>query len=321
MDSTRKNVYKVLLFALIIVCLTALFSWILYPRNNYTDDAMDAISGNCLLGEPKNSIDVLFVGDSNAYASVSPLELWKNYGITSYVSATSAQPICETEDFVKAGFEKQTPKLVVLESDNLFRECTIGKYGFTKLKNIIPLLQYHDRWKLIGTDLVGFRDNYTRTDDFKGYKFDSTVAPYMLETAGYMEKDSPYDLGVAVEWSLKDIKSECDKNNSELLIITAPNLNWTNNRHDKVQQLADMLGVYYLDLNVADGLEPIDWKTETKDYGVHVNHSGALKISSCLGRFIQESYGIPDNKNNPSFEYWNAYLEKYEELIKEEPLP
>ena len=314
MSTKKRNYIKAICFALLIACLTALFSWILYPRNNYTEDAMDAISGNCLLGEPDNSIDVLFVGDSNAYASVSPLELWKNYGITSFVSATSAQPICETEDFVKAGFRNQSPKLVVLESDNLYRECTVGKYAFTKLKTLIPLLQYHDRWKLIGTELAGFRKNFTRTDAFKGYVFDTTVAPYMLSTEDYMQKASSYELGIAVEWSLKDIKKQCDDHHAQLLIITAPNLNWTYDRHNTVQQLADNLGVKYLDLNTAEDMQPIDWKTETKDFGVHVNHSGALKISEYTGKFIQDNYNIPDNRDNPDYNYWNGYLQKYEEL-------
>ena len=42
-----------------------------------------------ILRELDNSIDVIVVGDSLSYSSVSPMELWKDYGITAYVCGQS----------------------------------------------------------------------------------------------------------------------------------------------------------------------------------------------------------------------------------------
>ena len=51
--------------------------------------------------EPKDSLDVIIVGDSLTYSSVSPMQLWKAHGITSYVCGQWGQKIIETEDMLK----------------------------------------------------------------------------------------------------------------------------------------------------------------------------------------------------------------------------
>lgn len=47
----------------------------------------------------------------------------------------------------------------------------------------------------------------------------------------------------------------------------------------------------------------------------HLNIYGAQKISSHLGRFLQENYQLTDKRNNPDYEQWNINLGIYKNTI------
>ena len=315
---TKNRLLGITYIFILLIAFTALFSWLLYPRNNYTEDATDALSGNTLLGEVPGTVDVLIVGDSQAYESYNPMEMWGRRGITSYVSSTSAQPICETVDFVKAGFKNQHPKVVLVEADTLYVDCSIGKYAFTRLKDYVPLLQYHSRWKLIGTKAGSLKKDFTNTDELKGYNLDPTVDPIWWDASPYMSvNDVPYEISAAARLSMKDISRICAQNNAKLIIVSIPNLSWSNSRHDAVQALAGEIGADYIDLNIPCEMEPIDWFSECKDQGVHVNYFGAKKISSYLADYLADNYGIEDRRENPEYSQYALCYSKYLDLVRD----
>ena len=72
--------------------------------------------------EKPYSIDVIIVGDSLSYTSVSPMQLWKEYGFTSFVCGQWGQKIGETEYMLKTVLNRQKPKVVILEANVLFRK-------------------------------------------------------------------------------------------------------------------------------------------------------------------------------------------------------
>ena len=75
------------IFALLLVCLQAL----LVPK--YMDKSKE---GN-LIGEYYDNAgnnDVIFIGDCEVYENFSPITLWEEYGITSYIRGSAQQLIC-----------------------------------------------------------------------------------------------------------------------------------------------------------------------------------------------------------------------------------
>ncbi|EOS37695.1 hypothetical protein C808_03675 [Lachnospiraceae bacterium M18-1] len=65
--------------------------------------------------ESKNTIDVLAAGDSLTYSSVSPLVLWNQYGITSYVCGQPEQVEIYMEKILKL-CRKHGAKLVLVST-------------------------------------------------------------------------------------------------------------------------------------------------------------------------------------------------------------
>ena len=72
-----------------------------------------------ILSETEDSVDVLILGDSLSIANISPMELWKEQGITSYVCGQSGQRATESYYLLKQALKTQTPRLVILET-NIF---------------------------------------------------------------------------------------------------------------------------------------------------------------------------------------------------------
>ena len=79
-----------------MICLLALASRVVVPKNNQVEFGQADAPAFGVLGEPRDSIDVLFLGDSEAYCSFSPLQLWGRAGAsprTWQPRAPSASPI------------------------------------------------------------------------------------------------------------------------------------------------------------------------------------------------------------------------------------
>ena len=71
--------------------------------------------------ETNDTIDVIFIGDSEVYSAYNPMQLYGDYGFTSYVLATSAQRLCDTYSILKSMYKTQTPEYIFIETNCFFR--------------------------------------------------------------------------------------------------------------------------------------------------------------------------------------------------------
>ncbi len=111
----------------IVLCgLLAAVSRIVQPKNNQAEFGQSDSEAHGVLGEPRDSIDVLVLGDSESFCSISPLQLWSEQGITSYVCGTSGQILPLTRSLLLSALSKQHPKVVILETNCLFPPVPTG---------------------------------------------------------------------------------------------------------------------------------------------------------------------------------------------------
>ena len=110
-----KKIIKYFLFFLIFILILSILSKILNPAFGINDKWFVSNSVNDLYKNPKNSFDVLFVGDSCVYTAVSPLEIYNETGITSFDLSTPGQKLWSSYYLLNEAFKTQKPKICFIE--------------------------------------------------------------------------------------------------------------------------------------------------------------------------------------------------------------
>ena len=311
-----KNVFKPIIFVLILfLILLGMSKWFV-PKSNVKGNGIIEARANGVFGEEKNTIDVLVIGDSESFTSISPLPIWKKYGFTMYNGGVSRQYLVDTYDYLNKVLEYQSPKVVLLEANAIYRNIKINNIITTKSQNMLPILKYHDRWKKMnGRDFIN-RVNYTWTDELKGFYYNDTVIP--PKYVGDYMKNNKKKTGISSvnKYYLDKIVDKCLDNNIKIILYTVPStLNWNNKRHEEVMNYASNKNISYLDLNMYVEELGIDWKNDSRDGGDHLNYYGAVKVTDYMGDYLYNLNILPNHKGDAKYSSWEKAYELYENKI------
>ena len=63
----------------------------------------------------QQGFDVLFMGTSRVLDAISPLELWRDWGITSYNMGNNSEPLELTRHVLDLAFDTHVPKIAVID--------------------------------------------------------------------------------------------------------------------------------------------------------------------------------------------------------------
>ena len=263
MRTVIKNTLCSLLFLGILIGMLALLSVLFRPKENTKEAGFQDPRANAVLSEPKNTIDVVFLGDSETYNTFIPLQIWRDYGYTSFVCGTPAQSLCYTEEFLVKAFEQQSPQIVFLETDAIFKIFTQSQVISQDVENTLPVFRYHDRWKTLQASDWTFQVDYSHRENNKGYMYDARVRP--STRLNYMKKtDAKEEIPGKSRQAVENIYEYCRKNNAKLVLISTPSTAyWNYKRHNSVAELAESLGVEYVDMNLINDQVGIEWSTDT----------------------------------------------------------
>ena len=304
------NLFKSIIFITIFIFLYYFFSYLLLPKSNIHEFGLIKTSQFEILGENKNSVDAIIVGDSLVYSSVIPMEIYGEFGYTVFNCAESAVIVPRAFSYYKVAMESQHPKVVILGGNMFFRDTNKRKW-YKKyehiIKNALPLLNYHNNWKKI------FLDNDI-TSIQKGYKLNKNIKPskhieYMKEN----NKEYPM-INKNLEY-LKKFISLAKKYNAKLFVVGFPSQNtWNDQRDRKFKELSQELDFTFIDLN-KENID-INWEIDTKDKGGHLNYYGALKASKVIGNILKDTSLLVDHRRDNNYKNWNIAYAKYKEEVE-----
>jgi len=305
------RVIKCIAFAIILFIILLIVSCIVNPKNNIKEAGMRDITANGILGEKEDSIDVLVVGNSLSYTSIVPMEIWKDYGFSMYINGTPAQVLTDSLEFAYNSMKHQNPKIVILETDTIFGNISLSSPIKKIFTQILPIFEYHDRWKSLNKDDFFGTINYTYKDDFKGYYYSDKEVP--CECIDYMKPSKKFaQISKANKAYISILNEYCKKNGAKLILVSTPNSReWNDKKHVATENFANSEQIEFLDLNMLNDDVQIDWKTDTRDSGIHLNHSGALKVTAYLGKYLSEKNILEDHRDDENYNEWNEALERY----------
>lgn len=293
--------------------------------------------------------DVIFIGDCEVYTNFSPAVLWEDYGINSYIRGSAEQLLWQSYYLLEETFSYEKPKVVVFnvlammfnepQKESYNRMTLDGmRWSASKIKCIeasmteeesfieyvFPILRYHTRWdQLTKVDFDYFwkKDPVT----FNGYFMRTDVMP--AENVPEGRKLSDYRFGERAYAYLDRIMELCRENNAELILIKAPSLypHWY---EEWDRQMLDYAYGHQLKYyNFLDAIDEIglDYSTDTYDSGLHLNLSGAEKLSRYFGEILAEDCGLTSRKDESALvQVWQEKLAAYrneierQEQLKEE---
>ena len=309
----KRNILSAGSFLLILAVLLTLLSLAFFPKGNRLEDGIQEPELYGFLGEPGNSLDVVVLGDSIPLCSMIPPRLWRDFGYTSYVCASTAQKLCQSEKLLTVFLKSQQPKFVLLETDQLYLEMSTLDVLQCNLEALLPVLRYHDNWKFVRPSQMLRTPDYSCRDSLKGYHLRKTIdaldpEAYMLPT----EEAEP--ISSAAEAGVRRIKALCDRAGAKLVLYTAPNAaTWNTPRHNAVQALADSLTVPYLDGNLE--VTNLVWQSDTLDKGEHLNLLGAEKVTAWLGTCFASTGLLEDKRGDPAYALWEEDLAEFERRV------
>ncbi|MDA3936191.1 MAG: hypothetical protein PF636_04900 [Actinomycetota bacterium] len=291
------------------------------------------------LEEPENSLDVLFLGSSHAHYATSPMDLWREFGITSFNLTGSSQDLETSYYFLREAFQTQEPEVVVLElymikgiqmnDTALSSNYRLMPWGENKIKGylsasgsysafqylLVPLLRDHNRWP------------FMELEDYKQLVRPNPPPPGKGHPVSFLSVDAttrvdeatvtPTALSESIR-VLEDIAILCANSDVKLLLYFVPDslpeqdavLDEVENR---VSEVSD--SIEYIDMNQHANEMGIDWKQDFILADGHLNHRGTLKTTRFLGEYLAETYLLRDKRDDPQFQEWDVSLQEYDSYV------
>lgn len=267
--------------------------------------------------------DVIFLGDCEVYANFTPLEMYREAGITAYVRGSPQQLLWQSYYILKETFRYETPKAVVLNVNAMrygepmseaYNRLTIDKLRWSREKigiiqasmtqeesfwsYVFPILRYHSRFdELKAEDIQYFCK--TRDNTWNGHLVNQAVKPVGTLPVRRLLADSSFP-EICYQY-LDRIRELCEARGTELILIKAPSLYpfWYKEYDAQIKAYAEKHRLHFYNLlDEADEIG-IDYQQDTYDSGLHLNLSGATKLSRCFARTLAENHSLPDRRNDP----------------------
>lgn len=290
----------------------------------------------------KTAIDVDFIGSSTVQAGISPMTLYREYGITSYDRSNSSQVMALSYYVAEDTIKRNKPKLIVLDVGFIYQSFDFVDEGasrksldgmrWSKSKSeaikammddtehyidyVFPILRFHSRWNDLSLEDIKYLVyKPTVTNNGQLLKFESRGSEYDYNP--YMLESSILACSENMEY-LQCLTYLCKENDVELLLIKMPLVsgNWSREIDNQISSFAAENGIIYK--NFIDDFDAIGLVQET-DFSdsQHMNVYGAEKFTKVLGKYIIENYGIRDRRDDPNIEKaFKEKLDRYEYAIE-----
>jgi hypothetical protein len=341
------NIFKILIFIIIFIYFYYFLTIFKKPINYQLDN----ISG--IYAERKNSLDMVYIGGSAAFVYYSPIDAYKNYGISSYDYAVDTIQAELYPTMIKELLKTQKPKVVVIDARAFqYREKDL-KPNEISYRVFLRGFKYNlDRYKLINKIVPKYLKQGTLTYHLDlGLYHTEESPPSFIKTFNIMfdknknldkgfylvpkamniykyDRDTKEELKIASESEklLNELLDYLEKRNVKALFVVSP---YQQIKREKMQfnyiaKIVKSRNQDFLDAN--DYIDQIKLDFTYDFYnGSHVNIYGAEKYTKFLSEYLIKKYNLPDRRGDKLYDEdfnnlipkWNQNVEETKKTIKE----
>lgn len=272
--------------------------------------------------EKKNTIDYLVLGDSEAFTSISPMEIWNKHGFTGYNLGAPGERLQKTYYLFDKVLKNQKPKVVLLETNSAYRGFRISKeineISRDFLKNYFAVYEHHNRWKsfkFTSEKSNNVKSRPSEVNILKGFRCNTKIESY--KKGNYIRKTKKTkEIPKVPRYYLNKIIELCNKNDIQLILYTVPTpVNWSYEKHNAINNFAKENKLPLIDLNLKNDVIKMDWIKDTYDNGDHINFYGSKKVTNYMGNYLEKNTSLIDHRKDKKYEYWNDSWKEYLNLI------
>ncbi|MBQ9009222.1 MAG: hypothetical protein IJ088_07840 [Clostridia bacterium] len=342
--------YKIMLlkgtlFLTILALVFCLANFLFQPTfpNEY-----NYVSKHLFYKEPENTVETLILGTSVSYHGISPMILYRDYGICAYALGTSNQPVLTSYYWLKEAYQRHPNSLknIILEvSDFVGKKKDLPWYQLNTdametfdnrihaihdytnsfqelLICMTPFFSYHERW----ADGVNKSDS---SDDSReepwlrgayinyGHRYFDTTPFEELEVPDYYYTSE--DIRTIREESMlffSKIASFCQEKQLKLILVKTPGHSIKSDGHNAVKRIADSYGIDFFDFNAAPYVDEIGYNHATDSYdGIHLNYYGSSKLTHWIGQYLRSECESSDIRNNDAFSFLKKQYYDYQQNV------
>ena len=341
---------RLICFALLALSALTYANYVLTPKHDY-----GVCSMMNLYRQKENSVDVLAVGTSLAYAGINTNVLWEEYGIAAYDLCSAEQPFWVSYYTIREALKTQRPKVILLDAkpsiytrDYSKRGRTIlSTFGIRGIENrvgatlacvetpkdavgyLLGLPEVHSNYAtLTGNDFIFPPDNGGRGSSWKGYIESDATEQHQKPSVVW--NNVRRNMNEREEEYARKIFELAREEGVELMLIGMPNPDYANDHmyYNALWAVAEeygIRGVNYNDPNMRFGLR---YSSDFADWQ-HLNVKGSVTFSRKLGMDLMMLFDLPDRRGDPAYAsydecaaLWYEQYQAFESSAWEEhPLP
>ena len=291
--------------------------------------------------QDKTEFDVFFLGSSHVGCGIAPMELWNEYGMTSYDFAISAGTIPSLYNQFRLSIRHHKPKVAVLDVQAAHSDERVSyqlnslhggidyfplsqkKYEIIadlfpddknrRLEYLFPFVIFHNRWIDMTPEMMWDGIFNVPVGKVKGQWLSSQNFVSHPDVDIKTDEVLPGNpLGLQY---IEKFISFCRENDIIPVLISVPypvGNKQVRLGENSVQALADRTGVSYYNMQ---GAGVVDYSTDLRDNNSHVNFSGARKVTLYIGERLRDAYGLGDHRNDPAYASWHEDYKVYAQQL------